>query len=114
MMSNGEVNGLVPLYYFYNYYCYYYYCYCYYYFCYCYYSLHYDSATKKYRNTEGVQIETRNFGGTDSVEYLDPSTKFFGTTNYFHDLVKHFVGKGYKRGETIRGAPFDWRLAPGN
>jgi len=28
-------------------------------------------------------------------------------------MVKHFVDKGYSRGGTIRGAPFDWRYAPG-
>lgn len=76
--------------------------------------MQYDTTTKKYSNTEGVQIKTGEFGDTDAVEYLDPALKFFETTNYFHDMVQHFVEKGYKRRETIRGAPFDWRLAPGN
>lgn len=73
----------------------------------------YDSSTKQYRNPPGVEIETRDFGDTNSIEYLDPSMTFFETTNYFHDMVQHFVDKGYTRGETIRGAPFDWRFAPG-
>lgn len=31
---------------------------------------------------------------------------------YFHTMVQHLVNGGYTRNETIRGAPYDWRLAP--
>jgi hypothetical protein len=61
---------------------------------------------------EGVDTQIRDFGNTTSVEYLDPSTKFWETTNYFHDMVEYFVKQGYVRGQTIRAAPFDWRFAP--
>ena len=52
------------------------------------------------------------FGETSSIEYLDPSLKFFETTNYFHDMVQWFVDKGYTRGKDIVGAPYDWRYSP--
>lgn len=74
----------------------------------------FNNETKEFVNQEGVDIEVRDFGGTDTIEYLDPSfvKKIEDTTNYFHAMVDHFVGKGYVRKETIRGAPYDWRLAP--
>lgn len=73
--------------------------------------LHYDPSTKTFSNTEGVEIETRDFGNTSSVEFLDPSLDI-EITNYFHDVVKRFSKLGYVRGETIRAAPYDWRFAP--
>ena len=33
-------------------------------------------------------------------------------TGYFHTMVQHLVNMGYARNETVRGAPYDWRLAP--
>lgn len=50
---------------------------------------------------------------TETVEYLDPSTKFYSATKVFHDMVEHFVDKGYTRGVDIVGAPYDWRVSPG-
>ena len=32
---------------------------------------------------------------------------------YLHEAVEYFVDRGYKRGKTIRAAPYDWRLAAG-
>ena len=59
-------------------------------------------------------MDTRipGFGQTFSIEYLDPNTKFWSVTNYFHDMVQHFVDKGYVRGKSIVGAPYDWRYSP--
>lgn len=31
---------------------------------------------------------------------------------YFHTMLQHLVNIGYTRNETVRGAPYDWRLAP--
>ena len=50
------------------------------------------------------------FGGTDSVEYLTDG-KF--KVGYFTEFVKYFEQRGYTRGKDIRGAPYDWRFAPG-
>ncbi len=49
------------------------------------------------------------FGDTGSVEFLDE----FGIIPTFHELVEYFVDRGYVRGESIRAAPYDWRLAAG-
>ena len=60
-------------------------------------------------NSEGVEVRVPGFGKTETVEFLD-TTK---TIKSFHTFVEHYVAKGYERGKTIRAAPYDWRLAPG-
>ena len=45
------------------------------------------------------------------MEYLNPG--LIDTIQYFHKTVDYFIDRGYKRGKTIRAAPYDWRLAAG-
>lgn len=71
--------------------------------------LHYDNKTGTFHNTDGVETRIPGFGNTTHIEYLDPHTKYFV---YFHTMVQHFVDKGYVRGRTIVGAPYDWRYTP--
>ena len=59
-----------------------------------------------------MNIKVPGFGDTSSVEYLNPGL-LKDTIEYFHDMVEYFVDRGYKRGKTIRAAPYDWRLAAG-
>lgn len=33
-------------------------------------------------------------------------------TGYMHTLVQNLVNNGYVRDETVRAAPYDWRLEP--
>lgn len=33
-------------------------------------------------------------------------------TGYMNTLVQNLVNNGYVRGETVRAAPYDWRLEP--
>ena len=75
--------------------------------------LRYNSATNQYSNTDGVDTLVPGFGNTSSIEYLDPTTPWLEPTQYFHDMVQHFVQLGYEPGKTIRGAPFDWRYSAG-
>ena len=74
--------------------------------------LKYNSSTGEYSNNDGVETRIPDFGGTSSIEYLDPDSKFSDTTNAFHDMVQWFVDKGYTRGKDIVGAPYDWRYSP--
>ncbi len=71
----------------------------------------YDAATNSFNDNTNVKIIVPDFGGTSAIEYL--VTGFLNLGPYFHDMVEYFVKRGYKRGKSIRGAPYDWRLAAG-
>ena len=71
--------------------------------------MQYDSQTNTYTNYPGIEVRAPGFGLTDTVEYLDDAK----SVGYFNEFVEYFVQNGYKRNETIRAAPYDWRLAPG-
>ena len=73
--------------------------------------MEYDPSDNTFHDYPGVHIKVPGFGDTSSVEYLNPG--FIDSFEYFHKTVKYFVDRGYKRGETIRAAPYDWRLAAG-
>ncbi|XP_037734090.1 phosphatidylcholine-sterol acyltransferase [Chelonia mydas] len=68
----------------------------------------YNRSTGKMSNAPGVQIRVPGFGKTYSVEYLDKS-KLAG---YLHTLVQNLVNNGYVRDQTVRAAPYDWRIGP--
>lgn len=72
----------------------------------------YNSTTHTTKNSPGVKIRMPGFGNTDTVEWLDPSHRY--PTGYFYDIVQAMVTSdlAYKRGTTVRGAPFDFRKAP--
>lgn len=70
----------------------------------------FDPITKRINNNDGVSIEPRNFGDTESIEYLNPYVKRL--SQYFRPAVDYFVNRGYQRGKSIRGAPYDFRLSP--
>lgn len=74
----------------------------------------YNSTTRTTTNSPGVKIRLPGFGNTDTVEWLDPSHRY--PTGYFYDIVQAMVTSdlAYKRGTTVRGAPFDFRKAPSN
>ena len=74
--------------------------------------LKYEPTTGEYVNNRGVETRVPDFGGTSSIEYMDPDTKFIETTDYFHDMIQWFVDKGYTREKDIVGAPYDWRYSP--
>jgi len=74
--------------------------------------LRFDNTTGTYYNTSGVQIDSSvDFGGVGGIEYLDPGVKV-GISQYWATMIKYFENLGYKRGENLHGAPYDWRLAP--
>ncbi|XP_061189845.1 phospholipase A2 group XV-like isoform X1 [Saccostrea echinata] len=70
----------------------------------------YNRTTHTTSNTPGVDIRISDFGGTSTVEWLDPS--HLSVTSYFAPIVEAMVSWGYKRGISVRGVPFDFRKAP--
>ncbi|CAM8943331.1 unnamed protein product [Rhodiola kirilowii] len=70
-------------------------------------TLRYDPVLEDYRNAPGVLTRVRNFGSTESLLYLDPNLK--SITSYMSPLVEALEDIGYIDGETLFGAPYDWR-----
>ncbi|XP_058011247.1 phosphatidylcholine-sterol acyltransferase isoform X2 [Ahaetulla prasina] len=68
----------------------------------------FNKTTRSITNAPGVHIRVPGFGQTFSVEYLDGG-KLAG---YMHTLVQHLVNNGYVRDQSVRAAPYDWRLGP--
>ena len=71
--------------------------------------LTYDPATGAFANASQIEIRAPGFGNTSTIEYLD-TDEVIG--KYFRDLLVSLTKIGYVRGVNIRGAPYDWRLAP--
>ncbi|KAJ4455998.1 putative group XV phospholipase A2 [Paratrimastix pyriformis] len=70
---------------------------------------HFDSVSESYKNCEGVEVRPRDFGGVSGIYELDPDigskAKIYGY------LIDALEGMGLKRGETLFGAPYDWRVS---
>lgn len=69
--------------------------------------LFYDKDLDDYRNAPGVETRVLHFGSTQSLLYLDPSLK--RATAYMAPLVESLEEIGYVSGETLFGAPYDFR-----
>ena len=64
------------------------------------------------QNTPGVVTRTPDFGNTSAIEWLDPV--IHGPGIYFFPFVDSLcLELGYKRGKTLRAAPYDFRYDPG-
>ncbi|CAH0556856.1 unnamed protein product [Brassicogethes aeneus] len=72
--------------------------------------LEYNNVTRTTKSPDGVEIRVPGFGGTETVEWLDPSHASSGA--YFKDIVNVLVNNGHVRNKTIKGAPYDFRRAP--
>ncbi|KAG9440612.1 hypothetical protein H6P81_020777 [Aristolochia fimbriata] len=69
--------------------------------------LYFDSAADDYRNAPGVETRVADFGSTRSLLYLDPNLKHI--TDYMATLVETLQGIGYRDGDNLFGAPYDFR-----
>ncbi|KAF7660133.1 hypothetical protein LDENG_00287380 [Lucifuga dentata] len=68
----------------------------------------YNRTTRRISNSAGVEVRVPGFGQTYPIEFLDNNR----LAGYFHTMVQHLVNLGYSRNNTVRGAPYDWRVAP--
>lgn len=66
-----------------------------------------------YVNAPGVETRVIDWGGTASLEYLDPTLEI-GDSVMFGRVVDALVGAGGERGVSVRGAPYDFRRIPGD
>ena len=74
-------------------------------------SYHRLRGSDQYSNIDGsVTVSVPDFGEISSIEDLG---RVLISIAYFGPLVENFVDREYERGKSIRAAPYDWRLAPG-
>ena len=70
-----------------------------------------DPVTGKSRPPDGVETRVPGFGGTETIEFLDPH--LHSGSAYMKPLVDALVAsRRFERGATIVGAPYDHRLSP--
>ncbi|XP_031377859.1 lecithin-cholesterol acyltransferase-like 1 [Punica granatum] len=70
-------------------------------------TLHYDPEKDDYYNAPGVETRVPHFGSTRSLLYMDPHLKH--VTAYMGPLVDSLCRIGYVDGQTLFGAPYDFR-----
>lgn len=72
----------------------------------------YDNTTGKVLNRENVDIKIHDFGGDESVLYVDDG--FFGYKFFdnYASMIEFYKSKGYQIGKDLLTAPYDWRFAP--
>lgn len=71
----------------------------------------YDEEHNTLSNNIGVETRVPDFGGTSSIEELDPAVPFHGT-GAFYKMVQAMTAAGLVKNSTLRGAPYDFRYAP--
>lgn len=72
--------------------------------------VYYNQTTNQAQSYPGIDFQVHDFGGIDGITHLD---KFVGNISlipYYSKLVTCFQEKGYVTGETLFGAPYDWRF----
>ncbi|KAK6789928.1 hypothetical protein RDI58_013728 [Solanum bulbocastanum] len=69
--------------------------------------LYYQTQLDDYYNDPGVETRITHFGSTKSLLYLHPYLKKI--TAYMEPLVKALEEVGYRDGENLFGAPYDFR-----
>ncbi|TVU31300.1 hypothetical protein EJB05_22982, partial [Eragrostis curvula] len=68
----------------------------------------YDAVAGEYHNLPGVQTRVVDFGTTHGFGSDDPAKKNI----CMEKLVETLEGAGYREGENLFGAPYDFRYAP--
>ncbi|XP_002510073.2 lecithin-cholesterol acyltransferase-like 1 [Ricinus communis] len=69
--------------------------------------LYYDQDLDDYCNAPGIETRVPDFGSTKSLLCLDPNLKH--VTEYMAPLVESLEKIGYIDGESLFGAPYDFR-----
>lgn len=76
--------------------------------------LTYDRVARKTHNSPGVEIKLPEWGRTEDIERIGekPNFSYFDFGEYFNHVADALVKYGYVRGETLFGAPYDFRRGP--
>lgn len=71
----------------------------------------YNTTSDSFYNQEGVEVRPMDFGGMKGIDYLDHDDLGNGisATAYYAPLIADLVAAGFKVGQNLFGAPYDWR-----
>ena len=75
-------------------------------------TVHWDDEKGDYSALPNVTVFTDEIGRDDSVRYVDGGILGYRFVESFETLINRFHGEGWKTGQDIFAAPYDWRLAP--
>lgn len=73
----------------------------------------YNVTANAHGDMPGVEVRVLDFGKTRTVGNLATGDIPILTAPYMNRLINFFVSQGYIKGETLRSAPYDWRLSAG-
>lgn len=70
--------------------------------------------TRKTNNTPGVETRLPQWGRTEDLEWVDttPVIDHYDFGAYYNHIAEALVNRGYARGRTLFGAPYDFRRGP--
>lgn len=76
--------------------------------------LSYDNITRKTKNTPGVEFKLPEWGRIEDMEWVDttPIIDRYDFGAYFHHISDALTNRSYVRGDTLFGAPYDFRRGP--
>lgn len=76
--------------------------------------LTYNNITRKTSNTPGVDVLLPKWGDTDDLEWIDttPLLDNYDYGDYFTHIAVALANRGYVRGTSLFGAPYDFRKGP--
>lgn len=76
--------------------------------------LTYNNSTRKTKNTPGVEFRLPEWGQVEDLEWVDTTWVVdrydFGA--YYYYISEALIDRGYARGYTLFGAPYDFRRGP--
>ena len=70
---------------------------------------HHHTKVLEYANAPGVEVRAVDFGGLSGISSLDPYAQ--SASQYFAPLIAALEKAGWKAGESLFGAPYDFRFA---
>lgn len=75
-------------------------------------SMEFNPYTGESRNKEGVELRIPKFGSLYSVDRVVPKGIGKSVSDVYHKIIKYLKKVGFVEGETLFGAPYDWRRFP--
>jgi len=72
----------------------------------------YVPEEKKWKKIEGIEYSVPKWGSTYACDTVIPGALTQNMIPYFHKMIKTLEALGYKDGENLIGAGFDWKQLP--